>query len=797
MAIPALLLTTAGTLLAACTATEKNADYSAVGSGTSSSVTANINAVGDLVAITAWCYTACTPVSVKLGNQTATQTLVSGLPGPGNPGTGQGFIFYVLSAAASGSQTLTFTATGGATQTQVSYIDFTATGGCTFSHDVDSPLGSFLQSINGTGAPGIINAPSITATPGDVLFNFTWSSEHVNDINSPWSCPNYTGSGETGDCQFVNTRNVAAYILSAPSGSVSNNTTDTHDSDMWQALLTSFSMSGAVQANGCPSSAPVTGSNCFFIAANGSDSNSGASESSPWLHAPGMANCAAICASTTIAGGKGFIFRGGDTWHFGNSGALPFAGVVNNCDFNASKSAGLCLASKHGSSGNPIYYGVDPGWFSGSSWTHPILTSDNPLTPKPGAFRDSVASCTYQVGKDNTLVSLESSSWIVLDGLELTGLCSKTLNGAGGDVYVVENGGANNTYEHLYIHGWTHIPFACSGGTGYCFNLRAFQGSQNAGDLHLQNVIDGSDSDPGGLGAVFGGAYHYSGNVFRYTAQIVVNNMHLWHDNLFEHWFAPGDGNAHGNVYEESGEVAGTNAFYNNVMRHLCTDSGTGTTCNGDPLIWPEPSVGTTDYLFNNVVYDVNPNLEYLNIGQNGNVGNQGPLTIFNNLFQVNSGGAGTIWGCSASGFAFPFTAANNHYITDASTPYSSTCSGQGKFVTELVMSNATAAADGYTTAQTFAYSPTSGSAPTVGTGTNEQSLCAALSSAGLSDATAACQSDTHYACNFSSSAHTVSCPSRVAVAQPISAAWDRGPYRMNSAVSIPEPPSNLTAVVQ
>jgi hypothetical protein len=57
--------------------------------------------------------------------------------------------------------------------------------------------------------------------------------------------------------------------------------------------------------------------NCFYIAANGSDSNSGISEASPWVHAPGMPNCASgsACHITPVAG-EGFIFRGGDTWHY-------------------------------------------------------------------------------------------------------------------------------------------------------------------------------------------------------------------------------------------------------------------------------------------------------------------------------------------------------------------------------------------------------------------------------------------------------------------------------------------------
>ena len=135
-----LLVTNRALLASACTVIEKNADYSPDnGAANSVSVTANISAVGDLVAITAWCYSACSPVSVKLGTQTAVQTSVSGINGSGSPGTGQGYIFYILSASAANPQTLTFTASGTHTDIQTSYIDFSAGAGCTFTHDVDSP----------------------------------------------------------------------------------------------------------------------------------------------------------------------------------------------------------------------------------------------------------------------------------------------------------------------------------------------------------------------------------------------------------------------------------------------------------------------------------------------------------------------------------------------------------------------------------------------------------------------------------------------------------------------------------
>ena len=170
-----------------------------------------------------------------MGSQTALKTSVSGINGSGDPGTGQGFIYYILSAASAGSQTITWTVSGSHTGIQTSYIDFNPSEGCTFAHDVDSPLG--------TGTGGTVDTPSITPTAGDLLFNFTYISEHIDSINSPWSCPIYSGPGETQTCEFATTVNAAAYVLRASSGPTANNMTLIHPSDSWQALITSFSMS--------------------------------------------------------------------------------------------------------------------------------------------------------------------------------------------------------------------------------------------------------------------------------------------------------------------------------------------------------------------------------------------------------------------------------------------------------------------------------------------------------------------------------------------------------------------------
>ena len=108
---------------------------------------------------------------------------------------------------------------------------------------------------------------------------------------------------------------------------------------------------------------------CYYVAANGSDSNDGASEASghPWLHAPGMPAATGNPAALNPTGGVGIIFRGGDTWHFGNSGASPYTGGTWSWSWN-------------GVSGAPNYIGVDPTWYSGGSWVRPLLTWDNAAT---------------------------------------------------------------------------------------------------------------------------------------------------------------------------------------------------------------------------------------------------------------------------------------------------------------------------------------------------------------------------------------------------------------------------------
>ena len=190
----------------------------------------------------------------------------------------------------------------------------------------------------------------------------------------------------------------------------------------------------------CPSGIPVSGSNCYFVSASGVDTNTGTDEAHPWLHAPGMPNCANTCASvqstidTTTGGtGIGIILHGGDTWHFGNSGATPYTG--GTWTFNAGGTPSTCLSDI--ASSGCMYYGVDQTWYNsgvcGSSWCRPILSGDNPTT----GFGTSqfASSCAYQVtGGNNTLTTTGGNRTnIFLDGFEMTGMCSSRISGATSD----------------------------------------------------------------------------------------------------------------------------------------------------------------------------------------------------------------------------------------------------------------------------------------------------------------------------------------------------------------------------
>lgn len=549
----------------------------------------------------------------------------------------------------------------------------------------------------------------------------------------------------------------------------------------------------------CPSSASYLNSSgslvtlsslgvtsCYYIAANGSDSNNGTTEATPWLHAPGMPNCSGNC-STAYNGnlsGIGMIFRGGDTWHFGDNTKTPYTG-------------GPWVTNQDATSAHPTYMGVDQSWSSGGSWTRPILTYDNP----PNASQ-TLASCPIPTA--GNMFDWSGGAYFILDNFEMTGVCTTAANWEVTYVSYGSLSGAANFYN-LYIHGWSHVGFSNRNNctlNNQC--MAAFRGSVNStnfppGDTLLYDVVDGSDSDGVPMNFCYCGAWRVAFSYFDNGSQFITRSQNSFHDSAILNFVD----NGHANVMESVGDAPGPSnsyAYYNNTFGNLYVN----TTVNSNVGFWPSIPVGASLYWFNNIVYGAGP-MEFFNAGLNGQA--EGSLQIFNNTFQLNhrtDGGVDNI-SCSASGITM--VNGNNHWISDdinssgfPGTAYTGACVGQETDTNSLLMKNATATADGYTSTQTFVFSPTSASSPTVGAGSNRNStFCSALATASstdpyLTEAATACQGDTTYACSYSNSTNAVTCPGRTTNSR--GSVWDIGSYEFNAQGAPPNPPTGLAAVV-
>jgi hypothetical protein len=532
-----------------------------------------------------------------------------------------------------------------------------------------------------------------------------------------------------------------------------------------------LSPSNPVAAKVTLSSFGVT--SCFYIAANGSDTNTGTDEAHPWQHAPGMPNCTSNCNITPVAG-EGFIFRGGDTWHFGKSSATPYTG-------------GTWTWSTPGTSSNAVYIGVDPAWYSGASWNRPILNSDNPTSTS------GVASCTYTGAGGYQPVHLSYVRYLHFDNFEMLGMCwnASNQNSAGYIVYqgaVAGNG--NPIYmENLYIHGWTHVSF----GSGVSASVGAFAGyNQNYGGVIQFDVVDGSDSDPYSLSWEQPGAgdgYIVQYNVIRYNGgDNSPNQCHIVHDNLFEYGYNANDGTTHTDwpmqcYGEYAGGSSSPNLFYNNIVRHIPGSVSS--------VLWQFPPSGQTDYNFNNVFEDYEGGGDYNNYCQGG----CGNMVLFNNTEEGQDAPSpvGCIH-CNGNSGGATITSTNSQWIVNSGNGPSAVFQAPSQ-VTEtnaVYQTLSTANGQGYTLANDF--SPTSASGATVtASGTNQTNgYCTQL---GDANAAAACLQSIA-SVSYNATTHTVVYPAYAPVNRPSSGVWNIGAYQYVVGGQ-PNAPTNLTAVVQ
>lgn len=582
----------------------------------------------------------------------------------------------------------------------------------------------------------------------------------------------------------------------------------------------------------CPAGTPVTGNHCYFVAANGSDSNNGLTESTPFEHAPGMPNCSGACLTAqnklgsagTADPGIGLIFRGGDTWHEGNSNLAPYSGGTFDIIWSGNSSA----CSYEGPQTSCFYVGVDTTWFNsascGSSWCRPVLSGDNPTSTTP------VSSCAYQTPSTNLhklsnslfVASNNDNSYLYFDGFEMTGFCAQSTSPPGGDQsYIVDEGTGSTPglmlYNNIYMHGWTITTGTKANSAIPCILLGG--GNTNLAAIS-QLVIDGADSVPGACAwGQFPSFYHFKDSIVRYTTFGVGQNCHDIHDVILEYFYpetygestGSGSWTSHQNVLECNADYSGStpNVLYNVIMRH----DNAGMANAGFEHLQTAPSSTAAEYYFNNVFYDLTGG-QYWDIcetphGGCNNTGAGGQY-MFNNTF-VDIIQPCYLGGPSISAGAQYLSIANEHLINTPLDGASGTpCNGYNS-TSNVVMTDATATSQGYTTGSrgpsgatnncandsTTPCGPTGSGVKTVAAGVNVQSYCSQLASYTAEraigvDAANACKYGTTDGCSYNTSTHTMVCPGQGVVTRPNSTAWDSGAYQYYGA----QAPTNLTGTV-
>jgi hypothetical protein len=438
------------------------------------------------------------------------------------------------------------------------------------------------------------------------------------------------------------------------------------------------------------------------------------------------------------------------------------------------------LFAYSGTSGNPIYIGVDQSWYTGGSWTRPIW--DGQLTaPTGGEKMFEVPTANGNVTLDN----IEVVHYLVTNtnsGCEEAAISGRT---AGAAPFA-----ANFIVENVYNHDW---GFLASAQNAPAPNM-GISADHNAGSicsatLALNDTADdvnGIIVGPGThleMGACFKDVMEVSGGVCHDTADgdagyIGPGGIHgVEFYNINQAQFAYSE--THPNVIENLGVPSPGAPIYDNLI-HDNSAGETVAACYNDPI-------------YNNVLWnngagsDINPGYP------NGQPCSTSPSTVVE--YVVNNTIDCTLRGGACLRINAPIGTLylqNNHLITNQNNQpaitYDNCMYGCPKTIhadNNPIQTSAQAAAQGYNPAGKYAPSSSSGITVT----TAGDNLASACSLGGLTslcfDASGAPWYGGSYISRTNSTGGTPS--------------WGIGAYVMggSSSSSKPEPPSGLTAVVQ
>lgn len=519
---------------------------------------------------------------------------------------------------------------------------------------------------------------------------------------------------------------------------------------------------------------------CKYIAASGLDTATGDDETHPWQHAPHMTSCANNCSSFSMAANVGLIFKGGDTWDFGNTGA---ANYIGSHQWNQSTA---------GTAGNPVYIGFDIGWFTGSFWSRPIFDGDNALWVAPAALPSTCP--TNDFGSTSGVIL---GAFNIFENIEVRGVCSGFTGTNANPMFI--QAGNSDIIEGLFYHGWTLTQLStnlygmASGGTGVIFTHVIFSGLDSphwaTGDTNC--TANGNWQCFTGQG-IYDRALKIEYSYFGYSANhgVTIDTTDI-HDNLIEYeGTAPTTAMTNAQHADAFMVFSGTlQNFYNNVTRHTYATQ----------IMYANVNSGGTLNILNNVWYDTGryasgstAPTNCVNLAAQNSSGNNETLNVYGNTFDMDtddSTGGGCIisiygtTGGNSNGFTWGGTinAGNNHLIGYASLAslFTTRNSGasyslvdQGGNVIQTTTANARTQGYSQATLPIGDLATSSASIATIGTGINQTSLCATFGTFFCSGTTG----------GASFSGTTLTFPSVIANPRPPVAAWDSGALQFLAA---------------
>lgn len=486
---------------------------------------------------------------------------------------------------------------------------------------------------------------------------------------------------------------------------------------------------GGSAGDGGSKYSPSYGPGAFYYIdyASGSDTNAGTSKSRPWQHAPGMTGCASNCARASLQPGDNVVFKGGVRWP---------SSVLN------------WTISSSGKDGVPIYIGVDPSWYSGSSWTRPVLDATG-WTPAGGMMTFWNSSST--------------ASFVTVDNLEFTGLHWSGPTQYGQVVMISVGEATNITIENSYFHGWSHGS-SSAGTTDSMVAILGYTAAPNTGSVVSHCLFDGAPNGTDSGMAIYGGIPRIEDSVARnmsngfvYDGQdAVVDGNSVGPIN------GSFDSTQHENCIEPM--AGGNNYIFNNVF-HDCT-----------AVNLLAPGIGTgTDYIFDNVFYSSSTSSPIPIQIDDYSPASEIKAYIYNNTVSAGSSGVCLRIVDRGNGPIGTFDARNNLCITDGGLLASGPGATNLTTTDNVVMTNSAAAAAGMSVSQRYAFKPQNSTC-------NGQVGCPVGAGANLSGLVSANPNleqlirTTAYGCTVAPG-NIVNCPGLAPVSRPSAGVWNAGAY--------------------